>query len=153
MWASTSIHRLVQPGKQGGVMRYRSFFWPAILIVFGVIAVGVNLGAISSGRLYRLADLWPLILVVIGLVSISRRAWQGATRDLAAALIVLLAVGGAAAYVAARRPVPTGSETLNTSDTLGSLDQATLHVSAGGAALTGGSTDTPVGAPHSASHP
>ncbi len=122
-------------------MRYRSFFWPAILIVFGVIALGVNLGAISSGRLYRLADLWPLILVVIGLVSISRRAWQGATRDLAAALIVLLAVGGAAAYVAARGPVPTGSETLNTSDTVGSLDQATLHVSAGAATLRVDSSD------------
>src|SRR5260370_32163531 len=127
MWASTSIPRLLQPAKQGVVMRYRSFFWPAILIVFGVIAMGVNLGAISSGRLYRVADLWPLILVVIGLVSISRRAWQGATRDLAAALIVLLAVGGAAAYVAARGPVPTGSETLNTSNPAGRLDPGTLH--------------------------
>src|SRR5258708_33725907 len=99
MWASTSIHRPVQPAKQGVVMRYRSFFWPAILIVLGVVALGVNLGAISGGRLYRLADLWPLILIVIGMVSISRRAWQGARRDLAAALIVLLAVVGAAAYV------------------------------------------------------
>src|SRR5258708_15604901 len=143
MWASTSIPRLVQPAKQGVVMRYRSFFWPAILIVFGVIALGVNLGAISSGRLYRLADLWPLILVVIGLVSISRRAWQGATRDLAAALIVLLAVGGAAAYVAARGPGPTGSETLHTSDTLGRLDQADLTVPAGAAALMWDNTAAP----------
>src|SRR5258708_11857929 len=143
MWASTSIHRLVQPAKQGVVMRYRSFFWSAILIVYGVSARGVTVGEIPSGRLERLADLWPLILVVIGLVSISRRAWQGATRDLAAALIVLLAVGGAAAYVAARGPVPTGSETLNTSDTVGSLDQATLHVSAGAAALMWDNTAAP----------
>ena len=122
-------------------MRYRSFFWPAILIVFGVVALGVNLGAISGGRLYRLADLWPLILIVIGMVSISRRAWQGARRDLAAALIVLLAVVGAAAYVAVREPVPTGSHTLNTSDTVGTLSQATLHVSAGAATLRVDSSD------------
>jgi hypothetical protein len=122
-------------------MRYRSFFWPAILIIFGVMGLGVNLGAISGGRLYRLADLWPLILIVIGMVSISRRAWQGATRDLAAVLIVLIAVVGAAAYVAARGPVPIGSQTLNTSDTVGSLKQATLHVSAGAVRLRVDSSD------------
>lgn len=116
-------------------MRYRSFFWPAILIVFGVMALGINLGAISAGRLYRVADLWPLILIVIGMVFISRRAWQGSTRDLAAALIVLVAVVGAAAYVDVRGPVPTGSQTLSSSDTVGSLNKATLHVSAGAATL------------------
>src|SRR5258708_1776200 len=121
-------------------MRYRSFFWPAILIVFGVVALGVNFGAIYGGRLYRLADLWPLILIVIGMVSISRRAWQGARRDLAAALIVLLAVVGAAAYVAVRGPVPTGSQTLNTSYTRGILTHATPPVSAGAATLRGEST-------------
>lgn len=117
-------------------MRYRSFFWPPILIMFGAIALGVNLGAISADRLYRLADLWPLILIVIGMVVISRRAWQGSTRDPAAALIVLVAVVGAAAYVAARGPVPNGSQTLSSSDTVGSLNHATLHVSAGAAILT-----------------
>jgi hypothetical protein len=116
-------------------MRYRSFFWPAILIIFGVVALGVNIGAISADRLYRLADLWPLILIVMGMVLISRRAWQGSTRDLAAALIVLVAVVGAAAYVAVRGPVPSGSQTLRSSDTVGSLNQATLHVSAGAAKL------------------
>jgi hypothetical protein len=131
----------VQLEKQGVVMRYRSFFWPGILIIFGVMALGVNLGAISSGRLYRLADLWPLILVVIGMVFISRGAWQGATRDLAAVLIVLVAVVGAAAYVAVRAPVPVGSQTLNTSDTVGSLNHATLLVSAGAATLKVDSSD------------
>jgi hypothetical protein len=122
-------------------MRYRSFFWPAILIVFGAMALGVNVGAISGGRLYRLADLWPLILVVIGMVLISRRTWQGATRDLAAVLIVLVAALGAAAYVAARGPVAIGAQTLNTSDTVGSLKQATLHVSAGAARVRVDSSD------------
>jgi Domain of unknown function (DUF5668) len=116
-------------------MRYRSFFWPAILIIIGVTALGVNLGALSADRLRRLADLWPLILIVTGMVFISRRAWQGSTRDLAAALIVVVAVVSAAAYVAVRGPVPNGSHTLISSETVGSLNQATLHVSAGAANL------------------
>jgi cell wall-active antibiotic response 4TMS protein YvqF len=116
-------------------MRYRSFFWPAILIVFGLLALGANLGAISGENLHRLADLWPLILVVIGLVMICRRAFQGTTRDLAAILVVLVAVVGAAAYVAVRGPVPNDTRTLDTSDRVGSLSQATLHVAAGAATL------------------
>lgn len=117
-------------------MRNRSFFWPAILITTGVIALLAETGAISSGRLYRLADLWPVILIVIGLELITRRVLQGLTRDLAAALIVLLAAGGAVAYVAVRGPVSDGTRTMDASDTVGSLNQATLDVDAGVATMT-----------------
>jgi hypothetical protein len=47
--------------------RYRSFFWPAVLILVGVFALLVNSGLVAPERLARLVDLWPLILVVIGL--------------------------------------------------------------------------------------
>jgi hypothetical protein len=117
-------------------MRSRSLFWPAILITTGVIALVAETGAISSGRLYRLAELWPVILIVIGLELISRRVFQGFTRDLAALLIVLVAVGGAVAYVAVRGPVSNGTQVLDTSDVVGSLNQATLNVEAGVAAMT-----------------
>ncbi|HVS47817.1 MAG TPA: DUF5668 domain-containing protein [Candidatus Dormibacteraeota bacterium] len=117
-------------------MRNRSFFWPAILILTGVIALVAETGAISSGRLYRLADLWPVILIVIGLELISRRVLHGLARDLAAALIVLVAVGGAVAYVAVRGPVSDGTQIMNSSDTVGSLNQATLNVGAGVATMT-----------------
>lgn len=117
-------------------MRSRSLFWPAILILIGVIALLVNAGAISSDRLYRLADLWPVILVVIGLELISRRALQGAAGDLAAVLIVLVAAGGAIAYVAVGPSIPGGSQTLDASDAVGNLDQATLHVDVGAATMT-----------------
>jgi hypothetical protein len=123
-------------------MRNRSFFWPAILITTGVIALVAETGAISSGRLVRLADLWPLILIVIGLELMSRRVLQGSRRDLATALIVLVAAGGAVAYVAVRGPVSDGTRTMDTSDTVGSLNQATLNVDAGVATMTvRGSTD------------
>jgi hypothetical protein len=124
----------VQPAS--GAMRYRSFFWPALLILIGVIALLGEAGAISGDRLYRLLDLWPLILIVIGLVLISRRALHGGTADLAAALIILVAVGGAVAYVAVGPPIPSGTQTLNTSDTVGNLSQATLRVDAGATTMT-----------------
>ncbi len=117
-------------------MRNRGLFWPAVLILIGVVALLVNAGAISSDRLYRLADLWPLILVVIGLELITRRALQGATGDLAAALIVLVAAGGAVAYVAVGPAIPGGTQTLDTSATVGNLKQATLHVDVGAATMT-----------------
>lgn len=117
-------------------MRNRGFFWPAVLILIGVVALLVNAGAISSDRLYRLVDLWPLLLVVIGLELISRRALQGAAGDLAAVLIVLVAAGGAVAYVAVGPAIPGGTQTLTTSDTTGNLKQATLHVDVGAATMT-----------------
>src|SRR5439155_584832 len=47
--------------------RYRSFFWPAILILGGVVALLVNTGQIPVDRRYQLVNLWPVGLVVIGL--------------------------------------------------------------------------------------
>ena len=117
-------------------MRNRSYFWPAILILTGVIALLAQTGTISGGRLLRLADLWPLILIVIGLELMNRRVLQGPRRDLATALIVLLAVGGAAAYVAIRGPVADTTQTMDASDAVGSLNQATLNVDAGAATMT-----------------
>jgi Domain of unknown function (DUF5668) len=117
-------------------MRNRSYFWPAILILIGVLALVAQTGAISGGSLLRLADLWPLILIVIGLELMNRRVLQGARRDLATALIVLLAMGGAAAYVSVRGPVSDSTQTMDTSDAVGGLNQATLDVNAGAATMT-----------------
>lgn len=79
--------------------RYRSFFWPVVLIAIGVIALLVDLNVISSDRLYRLADLWPLILIVIGLELIARRTLHGTAVDVATILILLIAAGGALIYI------------------------------------------------------
>src|SRR5712692_5317331 len=115
---------------------YRSLFWPGILILVGVFALLVNVGLVPVDRLDRLVDLWPLVLVVIGLELVVRRALQGATAELAAALIVLLAIGGAAAYVALGPSIPTGTQTLDTAGKVGSLNHAAVQVDAGSATIT-----------------
>lgn len=115
--------------------RYRSFFWPGLLILAGLIALLVNTGAIPVDRLYELINLWPLILIVIGLELIVRRSLHGASGDVAAALIVLLAVAGAAGYVAAS-PNPSATHTLDTAGPVGSLDRASLEVDVGAAQIS-----------------
>jgi hypothetical protein len=117
-------------------MRNRSYFWPAILILIGVLALVAETGAISGGSFLRLLELWPLILIVIGLELMNRRVLQGPRRDLATALIVLVAAGGAVAYVAVRGPVSDSTQTMDTSDAVGSLNQATLNVDAGAATMS-----------------
>jgi len=117
------------------VRRYRSYFWPAVLILIGVVAFLVNSGVISTDRLSLLFDLWPLILIVIGLELLDRRALPGQNGDVAAVLIVLLAAGGAIAYVALA-PNPTTSGKVDSHAALGNLDHATLEIDAGAANIT-----------------
>jgi len=107
--------------------RYRSFFWPAVLILAGVIALLVNTGAIPGDRLYLLVDLWPVILIVVGLELIVRRSLHGASAELAAALIVLVAIAGAAGYVALS-PNPSATHTGDWSDSTGSLKLSLIHI-------------------------
>ena len=121
--------------------RYRSYFWPAVLILAGVIALLVNTGRIPVERLGLLVALWPLILIVIGLELIVRRNLHGVAGDVAAALIVLLAIAGAAGYVVGA-PIPRATQTLDSSADLGRVHQATLQINVGAANMTlGGTTD------------
>jgi hypothetical protein len=117
------------------VRRYRGYFWPAVLILIGVVAFLVNSGVISSDRLNLLFDLWPVILIVIGLELLARRALPGQNGDVAAVLIVVLAAGGAIAYIALA-PNPSTSGKLDSHAALGNLDHATLEIDAGAANIT-----------------
>ncbi len=47
--------------------RYRSLFWPLVLIGVGVVWLLGNLGLISGANLAVLFRLWPLLLIAIGL--------------------------------------------------------------------------------------
>src|SRR5713226_7177998 len=116
--------------------RYRGLFWPSVLIIVGVFALLINARVIPVERLDRLADLWPLILIVIGLEIVARRGLQGATAELAGVLIVLVAIGGAAAYVALGPSIPVGIQSLDSSGKVGGLSQAAVVVDAGAANIT-----------------
>lgn len=116
-------------------IRYRSYFWPAVLILAGVIALLVNTGAISADRLILLVNLWPVVLIVIGLEVIVRRAFHGATADAAAAAVVVVAIVGALTYVAVN-PSPLAMNTEDVNAPLGELKQASLEVNAGSATIT-----------------
>jgi hypothetical protein len=117
------------------VRRYRSYFWPAVLILIGLVALLVNSGVISTDRLNLLGDLWPLILIVIGLELIARRGLPGQAGDVAAVLIVLLAAGGAIAYVALA-PNPGATGKLDLRSAVGNLDHASVEIDAGAANIT-----------------
>src|SRR5450759_1099714 len=116
------------------VRRYRSYFWPAVLILIGLVALLVNSGVISTDRLALLADLWPVVLIVIGLELIARRGLPGQAGDVAAVLIVLIAAGGAVAYVALA-PNPSTSGKLDSHAPVGNLDHAALEIDAGAATI------------------
>jgi len=115
--------------------RYRALFWPAALILIGIVALLVNTNVIPTDRLYRLADLWPAILVVVGLELLVRRMpLPPAASTTAAVLILLLAAGGAVAYVAAGPAL--GNGTLDSSGPLGEVNRASVEVDVGGATIS-----------------
>jgi hypothetical protein len=115
--------------------RYRSFFWPALLVLVGIVALLVNTGQIPVERLGQLIDLWPLVLIVIGIELILRRTVHGVAGDVAAALIVLLAIVGAVSYVTLA-PNPSATRTLDTAGELGDSSTMRLEVNVGGARIT-----------------
>jgi len=114
---------------------YRTYFWPAVLILVGIVALLVNLGLITTDRLSLLVDLWPLILVVIGLELLARRTLPGRPGDVAAVLIVLIAAGGAIAYVGLA-PNPAATHAVDSSEKVGTLDHASLEVDVGSARIS-----------------
>jgi Domain of unknown function (DUF5668) len=118
-------------GRQG----YRGLFWPAVLILIGIVALLINTNVIPADRLYRLADLWPLLLVVVGLgILIRRSALPARASTAAAAIVILIALVGAAVYVATGPPL--GNGTLDSSQPVGGLSQAVLQIDVGGASIT-----------------
>src|SRR5207302_1423617 len=121
-----------RPPAQTLTYRYRSFFWPAVLILVGILALLVNTGRIPIDRLLQLADLWPLI--VIGLEIIIRRSVHGPTGEVAAALVVILAVVGAAAYVVIA-PNPSATSSFEASGEVGTFTEAQLEVDTGAATI------------------
>ena len=74
--------------------RYRSLFWPIVLIGVGVFWLLGNLGILPEHSLWTLFRLWPLALIVIGLdIMIGRRSPDiGGLIGLGALALVLVLV-------------------------------------------------------------
>jgi hypothetical protein len=118
-----------------GRQSYRGLLWPAVLILIGIVALLVNTNVIPADRLYRLADLWPLLVIVLGLeILIRRSAMPAPASNVAAAVIVLVALVGAAVYVASGPPL--GNGTLDSSQPVGAVERAAVEVDVGGASIT-----------------
>ncbi len=116
--------------------RFRGLVWPAALILLGGVALLVNTNLISADRLYRLGDLWPLLLIVIGLeLLVTRMPISANVSAVAAVLILLVALGGSIAYVAAGPKVPVGTQAIDRSASAGKLTQASLEVDVGAATI------------------
>lgn len=91
--------------------RYRSIFWPILLIGFGLIWLMVNLGILPGWSWISLWRLWPLLLIAIGLdLLIARRsAVVGALIALGTLglIIVIILAGGLLGYSGNRVEVTT----------------------------------------------
>jgi hypothetical protein len=74
--------------------RYRSLFWPILLVGVGIVWLMSNLGMIQPVSLGSILKFWPVLLIVFGLdMLFSRRyPWVGA-------LVGLLAVAGVVALL------------------------------------------------------
>lgn len=73
--------------------RRRSFFWPIVLIGFGVLLLLSNLGLVPATGWAILWRFWPVALIALGVdVMVGHRSLVGA---IASAVIILLLVGTA----------------------------------------------------------
>lgn len=125
--------------------RDRTFFWPALLILAGVVALLVNTGHISIDRVAQLFDLWPVILILIGLELIIRRSVRGRSAEILTAVVALIAIASALLYVAVG-PSPAATATFDATAPGGSISHAALEIDVGSAAITMSGSDSLNGA-------
>jgi hypothetical protein len=125
--------------------RYRTFFWPALLILAGVVALLVNSGRISIDRVAQLFDLWPVILILIGLELVIRRSVHGRSAEILTAVIALVAIAGALVYVAVG-PSPATNQTVDATAPAGDISHAALEIDVGAANITMAGSDSLNGA-------
>ena len=93
--------------------RYRSFFWPIMLISLGILFLVSNLGIVSWSNWNLLWRFWPLILVAAGIdVLFSKRSLFGA---LLSAFLVLILIGIVAGSVFFAEQLPVFNRYLTAS--------------------------------------
>jgi hypothetical protein len=94
------------PGQPGPFSPRPGLLLPAVLILGGVVALLVNVGAITGDQLLRLLDLWPLALILLGLAMIFRVSLPRYTVPATVAL-VLLAIAVSFVYTSMPSVLPS----------------------------------------------
>ena len=80
-----------QPERSNGSHSRRSFFWPILLIGFGIILLLSNMGVVPATSWAVLWRLWPIALIALGVdVLIGHRSVVGA---IASGILALLLIG------------------------------------------------------------
>ena len=113
--------------------RHRGLVLPGLLILIGAVALAANLNLVQWDALYRLLDLWPVVLILVGVEVVLRGL---TTRHAASAIglvLVLLTALGAIAYVVLAPPIPSGGQTLDSSEPVSELSAAALDLRFGAA--------------------
>jgi len=114
---------------------WRRLWLPVGLVLVGVLALLANLGLISGDALLRLLDLWPLILVLVGAELIVKRALREPAASVVSVVLIVALFAVAAGYLA-RGPSSFGQTlTASSSQPAQGLEQASLHVDFGAAAI------------------
>jgi cell wall-active antibiotic response 4TMS protein YvqF len=124
------------------VNRYRGLIFPILLIGLGLIALLVNLGALSWSQVVRVFDLWPLLLIVIGIELILRRAAAPPVANGLGAAVAVVAVVAAVAYAAAGPVVEAGEHSGTASAPLAGAGCGQLAVTGGGVRFSAHLGDT-----------
>jgi len=88
--------------------RTPSIAFPLVLIALGLVFLLANAGYLTGVSWLQVAQLWPLLLVVLGVDLLLR------PRSMLAAVIVEVALIGAAFFYLAATPIPPGANTINT---------------------------------------
>lgn len=88
--------------------RTPSVAFPLVLIALGLVFLLANAGYLTGVSWRQVAQLWPLLLVVLGVDLLLR------PRSMLAAVIVEVALIGAALFYLAATPIPPGANVINT---------------------------------------
>jgi hypothetical protein len=113
--------------------RYRGLVLPGLLILVGAVALAANLNLVQWDALYRLLDLWPIVLILVGVELVLRGLTSRRVASAVGLVLVLLTALGAMAYVVLAPPIPTGGQTLDSTEPVSELTAAVLDLSFGAA--------------------
>ena len=113
--------------------RYRGLVLPGLLILVGAVALAANLNLVQWDALYRLLDLWPVVLILVGVELVLRALTSRRVASAAGLVLIFLAALGAIAYTVLAPPIPTGGQTLDSTERVTELTSAALDLTFGAA--------------------